>query len=294
MPILTRIHWPNGDPMSDRYTAPAFYNAGKTVGIGDTDIWNNIFPDNGVDWKNGWKMYWDHAGSRYGAGTDYDPAIPKVELQVFHENGHKSNLATAFPENFTPISMQSMAIASMVLNVCNQHGPAKAFVADTVCSKNAANARPTLTIICESPKGGIETARQLQEMLVCELRDVSITCRSIRNNVVGIVKATFHPEIYEVFDTGCLQMDWRRWWNLVEKGDTTAYNAACLMWADRAAGAVLAMKREIPLVMHSIYFDYCQSVAFTDGHSVETALRDPEIIKFRLMGMIPSRLGLAA
>lgn len=56
-------------------------------------------------------------------------------------------------------SMQAMAIATMVLNACEQHGPAVAFVADTVCSKSTPYARPTVTIICESPFGGLETAQ---------------------------------------------------------------------------------------------------------------------------------------
>lgn len=153
--------------MSDKYQAPSFYTGGKTVAIGETDIWNEVFAEE-IDWRNGWKSYWDYAADNFSDGTDYDSQVPKVELQIFHESGHKSNIATALPPNYKPISMQSMAIASMVLNACEQHGPAVAFVADTVCSSTTPNARPTVTILCESPFGGLETAQQLHGMLMSE------------------------------------------------------------------------------------------------------------------------------
>ena len=277
--------------MSDRYQAPSFYTGGKTVAIGETDIWNEVFAEE-IDWRNGWKSYWDYAADNFSDGTDYDSQVPKVELQIFHESGHKSNVATALPPNYKPISMQAMAIASMVLNACEQHGPAVAFVADTVCSSSTPNARPTVTILCESPFGGLETAQQLHGMLMSELKDVSVTCRGIKNNRAGVVKAAFHPELYETFNTSCLNIDWNAWWNLVDEGDNTAYFTASLMWEDWAAGTVLAMKRDNPMFINAIYFDYCQTVAFNDPESVEQALSNPEIIKYKQMDTIPARTGL--
>ena len=277
--------------MSDKYQAPSFYTGGKTVAIGETDIWNEVFAEE-IDWRNGWKSYWDYAADNFSDGTDYDSQVPKVELQIFHESGHKSNIATALPPNYKPISMQSMAIASMVLNACEQHGPAVAFVADTVCSSTTPNARPTVTILCESPFGGLETAQQLHGMLMSELKDVSVTCRGIKNNTAGVVKAAFHPELYETFNTGCLNIDWNAWWNLVDEGDNTAYFTASLMWEDWASGTVLAMKRDNPMFINALYFDYCQTVAFNDPESVEQALSNPEIIKYKQMDTIPARTGL--
>ena len=87
--------------ISDRYEAPSFYAGGNTVAIGETDIWNEFFAET-IDWKDGWKTYWDFAHSNFSPGTDFDPAVSKVELQIFHAgNGNRYNgakcLRTTWP-----------------------------------------------------------------------------------------------------------------------------------------------------------------------------------------------------
>ena len=125
-----------------------------------------------------------------------------------------------------------------------------------------------------------------------ELKHVSVTCRSNKNNRAGLVKEAFRPELYETFDTSCVNSDWDEWWNLVEGGDLEACYTGCSMWEDWAAGTVLAMKRDNPMFVDAVYFDYCQTVAFNDPESVAQALSNPEIIKFKQMDMISTRTGL--
>lgn len=64
------------------------------------------------------------------------------------------------------------------------------------------------------------------------------------------------------------------------------------MWEDWAAGTVLAMKRDNPMFIDAVYFDYCQTVAFHNPESVAQALSNPKIIKHEQMDTIPARTGL--
>jgi hypothetical protein len=249
----------------DRFSAGSISSdAQKSIGTSSDfrkievpSLWSSAFLSE-VDWKGGWRDYWNCASDEHGTGSEFSYDRIGIEIQTFFKDSTQWSRGVAVPNNGIDEEV-AQYINGQILNACGSDTPETGAVGIMVENKDEF-ARPMLTIVTSGPGGGVESAQIIQQALNDVLPLFAVAVRSIRDDQSGIVKIIFMPEIYSLYECQSFGIDWSKWKNTYAQNPELEWGTSCLIWCDNLAAAALEVQEQARLMVDEVYFDFCRAV----------------------------------
>ena len=129
-----------------------------------------------IDWENGWRAYWEAAGTHLGSGTDYSPDRLGIEVQAFFPDETQWSHGFGVSCELSDEEIWSQKAVAHLEYGLNGDVPRAALIG-IVTDDCDGLSRPCLTLIVTGPGGGRKAAMMIAQMV--RKNGLPLACASV-------------------------------------------------------------------------------------------------------------------